>query len=146
MLQAGGLIRLHYHDNIEVLDKFTDINGILFYRGSPFSSNISISQREHNYLTALEDGLFVDGSFIDRFTYDSENDELLFDGIIISRDYDDQSVKDEINSLWNQNPLELITMSKTNTTTLVRNPWANTQDDSEKPNEEEQNEENSGDE
>lgn len=100
MLKAGGLIKMHYHDHYEVLESFYDVDGVLYYREKPLFLNITISPNEHNYLTKLENGLFVDGTFLDRFSY--ENDELLFDNIIVSREYEDQKIQDMVTSLFNK--------------------------------------------
>jgi hypothetical protein len=102
MLNAGGLIKLHYHTNLDVLDFFSDSSGVLYYRGSPLFSNVQISEEEHNYLEKKEDGLFVDGTFIDRFSY--LDNELYFDNKIVSREYTDQEITDMVNSLWVVNP------------------------------------------
>lgn len=102
MINAGGLLRLHYHLNKNVLDLFTEVSGVLYYNNSPLFSNISISQESHNYLTQLQDGLFVDGTFIDRFDY--HDNELYFDNIIVSREYTNQSISDSIDELWVNNP------------------------------------------
>ena len=102
MQQAGGLIKLHYHTNLSLLELFSETNNILYYRGSPLFQNIQISQKQHNKLTRESDGLFVDGTFIDRFEY--INGELLFDGIIVSREYTNQQITNTINSLWSPDP------------------------------------------
>ena len=102
MLNAGGLIKLHYHDNLEVLDLFTDENNVLYYRGVPLFTNIQLSEREHNHLIAVEDGLFVDGTFLDRFEY--HDNELYFDDLIVSREYTDELVTDTVDELWDPNP------------------------------------------
>ena len=100
MIEAGGLIKLHYHKHMEVLEELTDVSGILYYKESPLFSNIQISQATHNHLTKRADGLFVDGTFLDRFGYDSTNDELLFDNRIVSRKYTETQIKDMVDSLW----------------------------------------------
>ncbi len=102
MQQAGGLIKLHYHTNLSLLELFSETNNILYYRGSPLFQNIQISQKQHNKLTRESDGLFVDGTFIDKFEY--INGELLFDGIIVSREYTNQQIINTINSLWSPDP------------------------------------------
>lgn len=104
MLNAGGLIKLHYHWNYDVLELFSEENEILYYRDESLFKNLEISQEEHNHLTKNEDGLFVDGTFVDRFSYDEEHDELYFDERIISREYTNQQITDMVNSLWVNNP------------------------------------------
>ena len=111
MIQAGGLIHLHYHDHIDVLESFTDVDGILYYRESPLFNNIQISSKAHNHLTKQTDGLFVDGTFLDRFSY--ANNELLFDNIIVSREYPEQTIKDMVDTLWTETPYKAITKVNT---------------------------------
>ena len=115
MIPAGGLIHLHYHDHMDVLESFTDVDGILYYKASPLFSNVQLSKKAHNHLTKENDGLFVDGTFVDRFSYDQEHDELLFDNIIVSREYPEQEIKDMVNTLWTTTPYKSIT--KVNTVT-----------------------------
>ena len=100
MIEAGGLIKLHYHDHLDVLEALTDVAGILYYKESPLFSNIQISQVAHNHLTKKEDGLFVNGTFLDRFGYDSISDELLFDSRIVSRKYTETQIKNMVDSIW----------------------------------------------
>ena len=102
MLNAGGLIKLHYHSHYEVIEALTDVNGILYYKNSSLFNNIQISAAAHNYLTKKTDGLFVDGTFIDRFSY--HDNELYFDTKIISREYTDQQITDMVNALWATDP------------------------------------------
>lgn len=153
MINAGGLIRLHYHNNFQLLelfsevdgilyfnalslfknleisqqqhnyltkesdglfvdgtfiDKFSEVNGVLYFNGNSLFDNVEISQQQHNHLTKENDGLFVDGTFIDRFDYDDENDELLFDDIIVSREYNNQDVTNAVESLWTQDPFHIL--------------------------------------
>lgn len=102
MLNAGGLIKLHYHDHLDVLESFNDINGVLYYKDAPLFQNIQISKYQHNHLVRKPDGLFVDGALLDRFDY--HDNELYFDNIIVSREYTNQKITDMIDSLWNPNP------------------------------------------
>jgi len=102
MQQAGGLIKLHYHENYGVLELFNDVNGVLYYRNSPLFQNVQISQEPHNKLSKKSDGLYSDGTFIDRFEY--VDDELLFDGVIVSREYPDETITDLVSSLWSPDP------------------------------------------
>ena len=163
MQQAGGLIRLHYHNNFNLLelfsevngvlyynslslyknleisanahnhltkandglfvdgsfiDKFSEVSGVLYYNSLSLYKNLEISQTEHNHLTKNDDGLFVDGSFIDRFDYDDENDELLFDDIIVSREYVTQDVIDNVTDLWSPSPFTAL--NKLNVNYLIK--------------------------
>ena len=102
MLEAGGLIKLHYHSHFDVLEAFSDISGVLYYKDSPLFQNIQLSQREHNHLVKQSDGLFVDGTFLDRFDYHDQ--ELYFDDVIVSREYEDEAISTMINTLWSTNP------------------------------------------
>lgn len=102
MLEAGGLIKLHYHNHFEVLEAFSEKNGVLYYKDSPLSQSIQLSQREHNHLVSVSDGLFVDGTFLDRFAY--RNQELYFDDVIVSREYTNEKISAMVDSLWTTNP------------------------------------------
>lgn len=102
MLEAGGLIKLHYHNHFDVLEAFSEKNGVLYYKDSPLSQSIQLSQREHNHLVNESDGLFVDGAFLDRFDYHDQ--ELYFDDVIVSREYKDENISAMIDSLWSTNP------------------------------------------
>lgn len=102
MLEGGGLIKLHYHNHFDVLEAFSEVSGVLYYKDSPLYQNIQLSQREHNHLVKESDGLFVDGTFLDRFDYHDQ--ELYFDNIIISREYTNEKVSAMVSSLWETNP------------------------------------------
>ena len=102
MLEAGGLIKLHYHQHLELLEAFTDVDNILYYKNEPLFKNIQISSQSHNYLSKKSDGLFVDGTFLDRFSY--HDNELYFDNKIVSREYTDQQITNMVNGLWTTNP------------------------------------------
>lgn len=102
MINAGGLIKLHYHDHFDVLEAFDDVNNILYYKDVPLFQNIQISECQHNHLIRKSDGLFVDGAFLDRFDY--HDNELYFDNIIVSREYTNQQITDMVDSLWSPNP------------------------------------------
>lgn len=130
MQSAGGLIKLHYHDNKTVLDKFSDISGILYYNDESLFLNLELSKAEHNKITKNDDGLFVDGSFIDRFAF--KDGELLFDDIVISRNYDEdqEKINKAIKELWAENPFKDITVDKTKVTTEVRNPLEDKEEES----------------
>ena len=101
MLNAGGLIKLHYHEHLDVLEKFTEVSDVLYFNGDSLFNNLELSQEPHNYLIKNNDGLFVDGSFIDRFDY--HDNELYFDDIIVSREYTDQQITNLVNSLFDNN-------------------------------------------
>lgn len=98
MAGTGSLIKTHIHEHYLVLEKFNEIDGILFYNNSPLFMNIQLSENENNIITKEEDGLFVDGSFLNRFEF--KDNELYFDDIIVSREYTDQQITDMIDELW----------------------------------------------
>jgi hypothetical protein len=102
MLEAGGLIKLHYHNHFDVLEAFSEVNEVLYYKDNPLYQNVQLSQQEHNHLVKKSDGLFVDGTFLDRFDYHDQ--ELYFDNIIISREYANEKVSSMVSSLWETNP------------------------------------------
>lgn len=102
MIEAGGLIKLHYHNHFDVLEAFSEVSGVLYYKDKPLYQNIQVSQRAHNHLVKASDGLFVDGTFLDRFAY--RNQELYFDDVIVSREYEDEAISTMINTLWSTNP------------------------------------------
>lgn len=102
MIEAGGLIKLHYHNHFDVLEAFSEVSGVLYYKDSPLFQNIQVSQRAHNHLVKASDGLFVDGTFLDRFSYHDQ--ELYFDDVIVSREYTDEKVSAMVSSLWTTDP------------------------------------------
>jgi len=102
MLEAGGLIKLHYHNHFDVLEAFSEVSGVLYYKDDPLFQNIQLSQQEHNHLVKKSDGLFVDGTFLDRFDYHDQ--ELYFDDVIVSREYKDENISTMINTLWSTDP------------------------------------------
>jgi hypothetical protein len=102
MLEAGGLIKLHYHNHFDVLEAFSEVSGVLCYKDNPLYQSIQLSQQEHNHLVNKSDGLFVDGTFLDRFDYHDQ--ELYFDDVIVSREYANEKVSAMVSSLWETNP------------------------------------------
>lgn len=102
MLEAGGLIKLHYHNHFDVLEAFSEVSGVLYYKDKPLYQNIQVSQRTHNHLVKASDGLFVDGTFLDRFAY--RNQEIYFDDVIVSREYTNEKISAMVDSLWATNP------------------------------------------
>ena len=57
MSNAGSLIQFHVHDNHEVLNKLSDVSGILYYQGAPILH--AISKKPNNGITLEPDGLYV---------------------------------------------------------------------------------------
>lgn len=99
MINAGGLIKLHHHKNFALLELFSDVNNVLYYRNASLFNNIQLSQNQNNLLTKANDGLYVNGTFLKRFTYNSGN--LYFDGKIVSREYEDSAIRSSIVTIWN---------------------------------------------
>lgn len=102
MIEAGGLIKLHYHKNLDLLELFSEVSQVLYYRDKSLFWNLEISQLDHNHLIKKNDGLFVDGTFIDRFDY--HDNELYFDDTIVSREYTDDQITEMVESLWVSDP------------------------------------------
>lgn len=103
---SGSLIQLHHHDNFDVLNNLTDIDGVLYYQGAPIT--ISISNRANNGIALESDGLYMSNlttltanqyNLVSRFSY--VNGSLLFDGTIVSQEYDDSQIQMMITDLWN---------------------------------------------
>lgn len=104
---AGSLIQLHHHLNIDVLDALSDVDGGLYYNGAPVYT--PISKQENNAIVRLEDGIFVSNltmlsvdqyNLISRFSFEDGN--LLFDNVIVSREYTDAQIRAMITDLWNE--------------------------------------------
>lgn len=99
MAETGSLIQIHYHDNKEILDLFSENSDHqLLYRGKLLDA--AISSAEENFLTRKTDGLYVDGSIISYFSY--VNGVLKFKGTTVSQEYDERSVKAMIYELWKE--------------------------------------------
>ena len=56
MNNTGGLIELHFHNNLELLEKLSVKDNKLCYNDIPI---VSISQSQDNCIELKEDGLFV---------------------------------------------------------------------------------------
>lgn len=101
MSKTGSLIQVHSHDNLEILDKLSDTNGILYYQGSPIFP--SVSKKQHNGLVIEPDGLYVDHStvlsaeqykLVTGFT--QVNGELFFNGSPVTPMVTDQEIQKAI--------------------------------------------------
>ena len=107
MADTGSLIQLHKHLNFEVLEALEDSNGRLYYKGVPIYT--AVSKNPNNAITTLTDGIFVDNTYflskeqydlLTKFSY--ENNELYYDGVIVSREYQNNQISNMISSLWNK--------------------------------------------
>lgn len=82
MNNEGSMIRIHYHNNIDILKEIDDINGILYYKKSP----IMVDDVQYNLLS--------------KFSY--LNGSLLFDGMVVSQEYIKSQITMMITDLWNE--------------------------------------------
>lgn len=98
-MQAGSLIPMHAHGNMEVLDKLSEnTDKQLLYDGKLIDA--AISKEANNLVERKSDGLFVDGELLGEFSY--VNGVLKFKGITVSQEYDKRSVTAMIYELWKE--------------------------------------------
>lgn len=102
---TGSLIQLHNHNNYNVLEELEDSGGKLYYKGIPIYT--AVSSKLNNAIVAISDGIYVDSScFLSRDQYDLltkfsyKNGELLYDNVIVSREYQDNAIYDTIAAVW----------------------------------------------
>lgn len=102
---TGSLIQLHNHDNYNVLEELEDSGGKLYYKGVPIYT--AVSSKPNNAIVTISDGIYVDGScFLSRDQYDLltkfsyKNGELLYDNVIVSREYQDNAIYDAVTAVW----------------------------------------------
>ena len=102
---TGSLIQLHKHDNFDVLEELEDSGGKLYYKGVPIYT--AVSSKANNAIVTVSDGIYVDGScflsgdqydLLTKFSY--KNGELLYDNIIVSREYQDNAIYDTVTAVW----------------------------------------------
>lgn len=107
MADTGSLIQLHKHNNFEVLEYLEDSDGKLYYKGVPIYT--AVSENPNNAITTLADGIFVDNTYflskdqyelLSKFSF--KDNELYYDGIIVSREYQNNQIDNMISSLWNK--------------------------------------------
>lgn len=102
---TGSLIQLHNHDNYNVLEELEDSGGKLYYKGIPIYT--AVSSKLNNAIVAISDGIYVDSScflsgdqydLLTKFSY--KNGELLYDNVIVSREYQDNAIYDTVTAVW----------------------------------------------
>ena len=107
MADTGSLIQLHKHNNFEVLEYLEDSDGKLYYKDVPIYT--AVSESPNNAITTLTDGIFVDNTYflskeqyelLSKFSF--KDNELYYDGIIVSREYQNNQIDNMISSLWNK--------------------------------------------
>lgn len=105
MSSAGSLIQLHHHSNIDVLDDISDSDGKLYYKGTPIYTQVS--KTDGNAIQTLSDGIYVDSTYFlteDQYNlltkFSFVNNELLYDGEIVSREYKNSAVVNCVNAVW----------------------------------------------
>lgn len=102
---TGSLIQLHKHNNFDVLEELEDSSGKLYYKGVPIYT--AVSSKANNAIVTVSDGIYVDGScflsgdqydLLTKFSY--KNGELLYDNVIVSREYQDNAIYDTVTAVW----------------------------------------------
>ena len=102
---TGSLMQLHNHDNYDVLEELEDSDGKLYYKGVPIYT--AVSNKPNNAIVTISDGIYVDNScflsgdqydLLTKFSY--KNGELLYDNVIVSREYQDNAVYDTVTAVW----------------------------------------------
>lgn len=102
---TGSLIQLHKHNNFDVLEELEDSGGKLYYKGVPIYT--AVSSKANNAIVTVSDGIYVDGScflsgdqydLLTKFSY--KNGELLYDNVIVSREYQDNAIYDTVTAVW----------------------------------------------
>ena len=102
---TGSLIQLHKHDNFDVLEELEDSGGKLYYKGVPIYT--AVSSKANNAIVTVSDGIYVDSScflsgdqydLLTKFSY--KNGELLYDNVIVSREYQDNAIYDTVTAVW----------------------------------------------
>ena len=103
--RTGSLIQLHNHDNYDVLEELEDSGGKLYYKGVPIYT--AVSNKPNNAIVTISDGIYVDNScflsgdqydLLTKFSY--KNGELLYNNVIVSREYQDNAVYDTVTAVW----------------------------------------------
>ena len=104
---AGSLIHIHYHDNFNVLEEISDVNGNLYYKNVPIF--IQVSKEAKNAIIKKSDAIFVDSSYFLTETqyrmltkFDFYNGNLMYDGRIVVREYTEDQLYVLHNQIWNE--------------------------------------------
>ena len=107
MSNPGSLIQLHHHENFDLLNSLSDVNGMLYYKDSPVFP--SVSAKENNGIRLEADGLYMSNltmlnntqyNIVSRFTY--MNETLFFDGIAVSQEYNDLQIRVMLDTMWKE--------------------------------------------
>ena len=62
LINGGGLLKFHEHENKDVLDLFSIINNELYFNGEPLK--FKVSNKEDNAITIEEDGIYINKTLI----------------------------------------------------------------------------------
>lgn len=54
MDNTGSLIQIHYHNNFETLENLSNIDGILYFKGTPIHPIVSDEEVQQAILNTLE--------------------------------------------------------------------------------------------
>jgi len=101
----GSLIQLHFHENFDVIDKLSDVGGILYYKDTPVFP--SVSKKDNNAVTLETDGLYVSNvtmlsqkqyDLLSKFDY--INNVLVFNDVTVSQEYTKTQITVMIHELW----------------------------------------------
>lgn len=100
----GSLIKIHYHDNFELLQEITEgTDDRLYYKNMPI---LQVSDDEHNAIMLNTKGIFVDNSyFLNQAQYNTltlfelDKGELKFDGVTVAMKYSDTQIFNTVNPL-----------------------------------------------
>lgn len=107
MSNTGSLIQLHFHDNIDVLNKLSALNGILYYQGVPVFP--SVSKQADNALSIAHDGLYISNrtmlsvvqyDTLSRFYYDRGT--LYFNNAIVVQECTDLDIQNMLSEMWQE--------------------------------------------
>lgn len=106
MAGTGSLIEIHVHENFDVLELLSDVNGNLYYKNLPIF--IQISDDEKNAITQTDKGIFVDSSYflnkqqyqlLSKFSF--VNGTLMYNNRIIAWEYTQEQLDTLNGQIWN---------------------------------------------
>lgn len=99
MASTGSLIPMHSHSNKNVLDKLSeDEKKRLMYDGHLLDARVSALP--NNLVELKDDGLFVQGELLSRFSY--KDGVLYFNGITVSQEYDPRAITLMVRDVWDE--------------------------------------------